>query len=73
MHVAKHLPTHCVFIYVLRALNLQYMSNLSRKGAIKHRGAGIEFVQKIQENNKSPEQKATWQVLTSYFIRSHYH
>jgi len=58
-HVARHLPPNCVFICVLRALNLQYVSNLSRKGAIKHRGAGIEFVQRIQENNKSQEQKAT--------------
>jgi len=52
-------PPNCVFICVLRALNLQYVSNLSRKGAIKHRRADIEFVQRIQENNKSQEQKAT--------------
>jgi hypothetical protein len=58
-HVAGHLPPHCVFIYVFRALNLQYMRNLIRGGAIKHRGAGIEFVQRIQENNKSQGQKAT--------------
>jgi len=49
------------------------MSNLSREGAIKHRGAGIEFVQRIQKNNKSQGQKATLQVLTSYFITSHCH
>jgi len=65
------IPPHCVFIYVLRALNLQYMSNLK--------------VVEVQENTEAPvlilfrgfkktiNHNKCRQVLTSYCITSHCH